>query len=99
KQFQAAVSFVVVSLKFRSRYYVVGEEATALRGAGFTLCSLLFGWWGVPWGPIFTISSVVSNLRGGVTCRVGDLLGQLPGHREPVVALSDKAAPASRFRI
>ena len=27
--------------------------------------ALLFGWWGIPWGPIWTIGSLVTNLRGG----------------------------------
>jgi hypothetical protein len=26
----------------------------------------LVGWWGFPWGPIYTIGTVISNIRGGV---------------------------------
>jgi ATP-dependent phosphoenolpyruvate carboxykinase len=25
----------------------------------------LLGWWGIPWGPIYTIAAVVTNIRGG----------------------------------
>jgi len=25
----------------------------------------VLGWWGIPWGPIWTISTIVTNLRGG----------------------------------
>jgi hypothetical protein len=23
------------------------------------------GWWGIPWGPIFTVQSLVVNFKGG----------------------------------
>lgn len=91
-QFQAAMSFLVATFELRSRYYVIGEEATAAKSAYFTLCSLVFGWWGFPWGPIFTVRFVVSNLQGGVRCRVRDLLDQLKGHQKSVVSLTEKAA-------
>lgn len=37
------------------------------RRLGFqaSLLSGLFGWWGVPWGPIWTIGSILENARGG----------------------------------
>jgi hypothetical protein len=25
----------------------------------------LLGWWGIPWGPIYSIQSLVTNFRGG----------------------------------
>ena len=30
------------------------------------LHSLLFGWWGFPWGPIFTIQTIWQSARGGI---------------------------------
>ena len=36
-----------------------------LQGLPFTLLSLLLGWWGIPWGPIYTIQSLWVNLKGG----------------------------------
>jgi Fe-S cluster assembly iron-binding protein IscA len=91
-RFQAAVSLVVVSFTFRSRYHVVGEMDTVAKGIGFTLFSLLFGWWGVPWGPIFTVIAVVSNLRGGLKSRVRDLFDERKGHQKAVVSLTERAA-------
>jgi len=36
------------------------------RGAGVPILhSLLFGWWGLPWGPIWTIRSIWRCLHGG----------------------------------
>jgi hypothetical protein len=27
---------------------------------------LVAGWWGIPWGPIYTIQSVYKNSKGGI---------------------------------
>jgi len=32
---------------------------------GFTLLSLVLGWWGIPWGPIYTVQSLWVNAQGG----------------------------------
>jgi hypothetical protein len=64
--FQYCVSVVILTFKRSSDIYFirVGENAVA-RGLGFTTVSLLFGWWGIPWGPIYTIQSLITNLGGG----------------------------------
>ena len=31
----------------------------------FVLLTLLLGWWGIPWGPIRSIASIVTNIAGG----------------------------------
>jgi hypothetical protein len=31
----------------------------------WSLLTSVLGWWGVPWGPIFTVQSLVRNARGG----------------------------------
>jgi len=42
----------------------------------WTLLSLIAGWWGIPWGLIFTSQSLYINLRGGndVTNEVANAL-------------------------
>ena len=45
--------------------FVRGHESRVLKGLGYTLVSLLAGWWAVPWGPIYTVSAIVGNFRGG----------------------------------
>ena len=64
--FEYCVSIVVMTFKNPSDVYFVraGESAFG-KGFGFTLVSLLLGWWGFPWGPIYTISSLATNLGGG----------------------------------
>jgi len=33
---------------------------------GPILMSLTFGWWGFPWGPIWTIQTLAETFRGGL---------------------------------
>ena len=42
------------------------------------LATLLLGWWGIPFGPVFTIRALYRNLAGGDEATVADLLNQLP---------------------
>jgi hypothetical protein len=42
------------------------RDATGLkRGCVYALVSLFLGWWGVPWGIIYTPMTVFTNLSGG----------------------------------
>ncbi|HMC14527.1 MAG TPA: hypothetical protein VKI18_02775 [Albitalea sp.] len=65
--FQYCISIIVMSFKRSSAiYFVRACEGTAGRTAGFCGLSLLLGWWGIPWGPIWTLGTVFKNLGGGV---------------------------------
>jgi hypothetical protein len=60
------VSLVLFTLKRTSDTYLVrAGEATTGRKMFFTTISLLFGWWGIPFGPKYTLKSIQTNLRGG----------------------------------
>jgi hypothetical protein len=75
--FQFCLSFVVVTLKRGSDvYFIRAGESAALKGIGYTLLTLILGWWGFPWGPIYTIEALVTNLSGGkdVTTEIVDSL-------------------------
>ena len=64
--FQYCFSILIMTFKRSSDiYFIRPGESTIKYRVGFTLVTLLFGWWGIPWGPIYTISSVFTNLRGG----------------------------------
>lgn len=95
-QFSLAMSFGVISLRAPSRYYVIGQESTFFPGLYFTVSSFVLGWWGLPFGPVFTIVAVISNLRGGKRRRVEDLLDELSGHQREVVCLTERAAENAR---
>lgn len=64
--FQYCVSVVVLTFKRPSDIYFIrpGENAI-VQSLPFTLLSLVAGWWGIPWGPIYTIQSVYNNFNGG----------------------------------
>jgi len=64
--YQYCISVLVMSFKRASSIYFIrpGDNAFT-KGLPFSLISLVLGWWGIPWGPIWTISTIVTNLRGG----------------------------------
>lgn len=64
--FQYCISLLVITFRRGSNIYFIKADESALgAGMGFTLLSLVLGWWGIPWGPIYTIGSVYTNLTGG----------------------------------
>jgi hypothetical protein len=64
--FQYCVSVVVLTFKRHSDiYFIRSGENAVVKGLPFTLLSLVAGWWGIPWGPIYTIQSLYKNLGGG----------------------------------
>jgi Fe-S cluster assembly iron-binding protein IscA len=99
RQFHIAFSCVVFTSKIPSRILVAGRDAIVIEAVLYSLCSLVFGWWGFPWGPFFTIESVVGNILGGHRQTVGDLCNQLTGHRRNVVTLTESAADHARRQI
>jgi hypothetical protein len=64
--FQYCISVIVLTFRRPSDVYFVrpGENAV-VKGIPFTLLSLIAGWWGIPWGPIYTVQSIYNNSRGG----------------------------------
>ncbi|MFO0757544.1 MAG: hypothetical protein U0359_13695 [Byssovorax sp.] len=80
--YQYCISIFVMTFKRPSDIYFVraGESAVG-KGIGFSAISFLLGWWGIPWGPIYTIGSFITNFGGGkdVTHEVvASLLSQNP---------------------
>ena len=64
--FTYAISIIVMTFRRGSDIYFVRSGESAIKhGWGFALISFLFGWWGIPWGPIYTIGSLVTCLSGG----------------------------------
>lgn len=46
-------------------YFIKHNESPVVKGLPFFFVSLIFGWWGIPWGPIYTIGSLFTNISGG----------------------------------
>ena len=64
--YQYCISVIFMTFKRPSDiHFVRAGEGGAGGGLKFTLISVLLGWWGIPWGPIWTIQSIWNNSRGG----------------------------------
>jgi len=64
--YQYCLSIIFMTFMRSSNIYFIraGESAVG-KGLGFSFISLLLGWWGIPWGPIHTIGSFITNFSGG----------------------------------
>lgn len=64
--YEYCFSILIMTFKRGSDvYFVRADESRFMKGLGFTMISLLFGWWGFPWGFIYTPMVLVTNLGGG----------------------------------
>ena len=64
--YQYCISVLVITFKRSSNVYFISHTDNAItKGLPFTLLSLVLGWWGIPWGPIYTIQSLWVNFSGG----------------------------------
>ena len=89
-RFRIAIGFLHWRVRIYSGYFVVDQEP--LDGARRTAiaCSLIFGWWSIPFGVLDTVSAVGTNIRGGMRSQVRDLIGG-----DDVVKLTARAAEAA----
>ena len=64
--FNYCISVIVLTFRRSSSiYFIKADENAIVKGLPFTLLSLVAGWWGIPWGPIYTIQSIYKNCQGG----------------------------------
>ena len=76
--YKYTISALVITFRRGSDiYFVKAGESRVVKGLGWTGLTLLLGWWGIPWGPIWSVTSLWTNLRGGedVTNKVISSLG------------------------
>ena len=65
--FQYCYSLLVVTFRRVSPlYFIRAGENGILHGMRYSLIALLLGWWGFPWGPVFTVGSLFNNFKGGI---------------------------------
>lgn len=84
--YQYCISLLVVTFKRPSPVYLIrSTEKAVTKGLLYSLISFFLGWWGIPWGPIYTIESFVVNFKGG-----RDVTAQI------TAALSAAANPAAQ---
>jgi hypothetical protein len=72
------ISVIVLTIKRPSDVYLVkAGQGRIATGLGFTLLTVFLGWWGIPWGPIYSIECLYRNLRGGADV-TDEVLNHLP---------------------
>lgn len=60
------ISIIVMTFRRSSAaHFVPAGSSAVVKGLPYTLLTLVAGWWGIPWGPIYTIGSLAKNLSGG----------------------------------
>ena len=60
------ISIILLTFKQPTAiYFVRSNENAALKSLPWVLLTMVFGWWGFPWGPIYSIWSLIENLGGG----------------------------------
>lgn len=64
--YEYCISIVFMTFKRPSAiYFIRPDESKITPSIGMTLVSFFLGWWGIPWGPIYTIGAIYTNLTGG----------------------------------
>jgi hypothetical protein len=64
--FEYCISVIILTFKRSSGvHYLRPGESALVKGLPYTLISLLLGWWGFPFGIIFTPMALYKNLSGG----------------------------------
>ena len=63
--FTYCFSIIVVTFRRSSDIYFVRSRESAIKyGWPWLLISFVFGWWGIPWGPVYTIQAIFRSFSG-----------------------------------
>ena len=63
--FTYCISIILMTFRRPSSIYFIRPRESAIRyGWSFLLISLIFGWWGIPWGPIYTLGAIFGAFSG-----------------------------------
>lgn len=66
-QFHYAYSLIYITVWGYSKpHYLAPGQGSFLRSLPYTLMTLCIGWWGIPWGPIYTLKTLFVNMSGGL---------------------------------
>jgi hypothetical protein len=80
--FQYCFSVLIMTFRRSSPVmFLRGDEDGAQSAFSYSLISLVAGWWGIPWGPIWTIATLITNARGGKDLTQAVLTQQLGAAR------------------
>jgi hypothetical protein len=91
--YQYAISILVMSFRRSSNvYFIPAGQSSVSKGLPWIGLTLLAGWWGIPWGPIFSIQSLITNFKGGKDV-TAEIMAQLTASAQaaPPKAMAAKA--------
>jgi hypothetical protein len=64
--YEYCVSVIVATMRRPSDvYFLPANDLGVIRGLPYVLLSLFFGWWGIPFGVLYTPMTIFTNLCGG----------------------------------
>lgn len=64
--YRYCISVIILSFRRSSDvYFIPAGKNSTVKGLEWTLLTFFLGWWGIPWGPIWSISCLSTNLSGG----------------------------------
>ena len=112
-RYRYVISLGVVTLIFETPLSLPTKVNGYLRTAwwDYSLITFLFGWWCIPWGPLFVFHAILVNLSGGRKRTVASLLQitewgweaphevSIGAHKKKILELSDSAAEEIRSRM
>jgi|CXWL01.1.fsa_nt_gi hypothetical protein len=74
------ISLIVVTFKRTSGVYLVRNRENAVaKGLPFTFISVFLGWWGIPFGPKYTLQCIRTNMKGGKDV-TDEVMATVAGH-------------------
>lgn len=74
------ISFIFLTFKRTSGVYLLRKGKNIIsKGIPYILLSVLFGWWGIPFGPKYTFESIRTNLQGGKDV-TDEVMATVAGH-------------------
>ena len=81
-QFQICLSFLIFTTKVPTRFYIKDHDNTIFVSLFCTFLSLIGGWWGLPWGPIYTVQVVFKNITGGKKRTIANFFNNIDNNEE-----------------
>ena len=64
--YEYCISLIIVTWRRQSRVYLLAPDQLGLwEAAPYLLLTMFLGWWGLPWGLIYTPLALLTHLAGG----------------------------------
>ena len=64
--YQYCISIIIMTFRPPTAvYFVRSGQSTFMQSLPYSILTLLFGWWGFPWGSVYTIDTLINNFQGG----------------------------------